>query len=929
MLPPRSPRKYRPNPHLEILLVAGVLLIGAVMAWYVYAIGLTKALTDQSSHLNFARLSFDSMTPGVSQLGFWPPLLHILLMPFVAIPFLYQSGLAGAVVLLPCLALSTVILYRLVMRLTAHTTLALIAAVLFVINPFILYYATTPMMEVLFITNLFLVAYCMMLWLDTSRLAYLLAVGVFVSLACLSRFEGFLLVPITGLIVLVRLLRDRIAYREIEALLILFGLLAVVGLVIIFSYSMVYGHTPFAFAGGAWLRDPAASLRPARYSVLFTLRDAFVSSAYMLGTPLVFLSSLSFLLLLLFRRGRFETVVTLLILASPLFFVLFALFTGSITINVPELPPYIFFHNDRYALTWIGFTIVAPILFLSELDASLVARKWMRSLLQPIGVPLLLLLLSFNFFHLYDVAVANDFSVIREDINSPDPEQMQVADELRAHYTGGKILSARVDNDPVLAQAGVPLDDYIYEGNYLYFDQVMREPWFFAQWVLMHNPAGSPDGWVQQNEPVYKVWGESKEFLQYYDLVLSNAKRKLYKLNENHLLQLVKARGYNTESIPSLNPRIVTWQPSTIYAEMLAPAPARLAPATLTQAPATVREDLMEFYWDRLKPDFEKGYFLDSQSKGSTESQSYALLQAMDVDDTETFDRVWAWTKRHLQRSDGLFSWKFTGTSGGAAVIDDANSATDADTDIAYALLQAGTRWQRPQYVQDALPIIQGIWDKETALTGTGRHLTAGNWAAASGTLVLNPSYFSPAAYRLFTQYDTKHDWDAVIKTGYEDLQATSLLMQQSGKPFLPPDWAQIDLSSGAYQPFSGKETASLDYSFDAFRVFWRIAFDYQQSRDVRAKQYLQQVTAFDHEWETNSRLCSLYVYSSPDDRCHLDMGTMAGAVSKWTITEPARANQMLQTFSLASGTVKLPSTSSFYEKSWYWFMLWQWSNAQ
>lgn len=925
---PRSLRNAGPLQSTELFLALSVLVMGAAMTWYVYAIGLTKALTDQSSHLNFARLAFDSMTPGVSQLGFWPPLLHLLLMPFVAVPFLYNTGLAGALVLIPCLIVSTIVLYRIVLRLTTNVSLALIAAILFCINPYILYYSTTPMMEILFITNLFLVAYCMMLWLDTSKLRFLLAVGMFVSLACLSRFEGFVLIPLTGLIVFVRLFRRRISYAEIEALLVLFGLLAVAGMAMIVAYSWVFGSNPIAFLGGDWLRDPAANLRPARFNILFTLRDAAVASYYMLGRPLVFTSAVSCVLLLLFRRRRFDTYATLLILASPLLFVLFALYTGSITINTPEFPPYNIFHNDRYSLTWIGFTILAPILLLHELDFKLTAKRWMGSLLKPVGVPLLLLLVTFNFFHLYEVAIATEFSTIRQNINSPSPDQVQVASYLKEHYRGGKVLSARVDNDPILAAAGIPLDDYIYEGNYLYFDQALREPWFFARWVLMHNPAGSPDGWVQAHEPVYRAWGASKDFTQYYDLVFQNSTRTLYRLNENHLLQLVKARAYNPENIPSLNIRLANWQPSTIYALMQAPEPERMPSDKLVQSPATVRQQLLGFYWDRLKPDFEKGYFLNEMGKGNSESQSYAMLQSLQMDDPDTFDRVWQWTKTNLARADGLFSWKFTGLPGGGASIDDRNSATDADTDIAYALLQAGQLWSRPEYTRDGLAIVNGIWDAETADQGGARHVIAGNWASASGTLVLNPSYFSPTAYRLFAQKDSAHDWSAVIDAGYRDVESASALQEQLGKPFLPPDWVQIDEATGAYEPFARKDT-SLDYSFDAFRVFWRVAQDWQQSRDPRAQQYLKKVTAFDDEWEKRNRLCSLYIYSSPDDRCHLDMGTLAGAVSRWEVTDPARADDMLRTFSLAAGRVQLPRSSSFYEKSWYWFMLSQWSRDE
>src|SRR4051794_30824102 len=40
-----------------------------------------------------------------------------------------------------------------------------------------------------------------------------------------------------------------------------------------------------------------------------------------------------------------------------------------------------------------------------------------------------------------------------------------------------------------------------------------------------------------------------------------------------------------------------------------------------------------------------------------SEGQAYAMRLAVDANQRTQFDTVWAWTKAHLQRSDGLFAW--------------------------------------------------------------------------------------------------------------------------------------------------------------------------------------------------------------------------------------------------------------------------------
>ncbi|MEK7218529.1 MAG: glycosyl hydrolase family 8, partial [Patescibacteria group bacterium] len=604
-----------------------------------------------------------------------------------------------------------------------------------------------------------------------------------------------------------------------------------------------------------------------------------------------------------------------------LLFVIASQYAGSTIINVPELPPYGFFNNVRYGLTFIGFVILAPLVLLHAAQTS--RNRFLSALLAIGRSAVLFALLLFSGFQFQRVALAERFDTIRRDVNSPSPEQRETARFLREHYRGGSILLSRSDNDPIIAEAGIPLRRYIYEGNYRFFDQALREPWNFAQWIVMHNPASSPDPWAEQYEQVYRTWGMGGEPPPFYALAFENARRKVYRLSEDAFRSFAEERGYNAHAIPSLNGGKV-WEPQTVYTSMRVPGKQSTLPDE-TVSKASVSGELRTLYERRLKPDFARGYYVDAEGAGTSESQSYALWQSFLMGDRATFDAVWRWTKLNVQRPDGLFQWKFA-LQGDILIILDGNAATDADTDIAYLLLRAGKEWGREDYVADALPVIRSIWENETAESAKGRHLTAGNWAATPAQLTLNPSYFSPHAYRLFSAHDPDHAWEEVIVQGYEDLEAASARpVGDIPDAFLPPDWVSLDRRTGAFIPYAGKEGGS-DYSYDAFRTFFRIALDASLSQDGRARRYLLRATTFERDWPKRGTACSIYPASGSG--CSLDVDTLAGPLAVWTVTQPRFAENAVRTFYVQDGVLDLSPVSAFYEKSWQWFGLWFWSNT-
>ena len=174
--------------------------------------------------------------------------------------------------------------------------------------------------------------------------------------------------------------------------------------------------------------------------------------------------------------------------------------------------------------------------------------------------------------------------------------------------------------------------------------------------------------------------------------------------------------------------------------------------------------------WESYQQEFieqSSSRTIDPARLGDTtsEGESYTMLRAVWLDDQKTFDSSWQWTMANLSRpSDHLFSWlygkKLDGSYGVLTIQGGNNTASDADSDIALSLVFAYSRWQRPEYLIAAKNIISDIWSKEVVTVNGIPYLAADDLEKKStqGTYVINPSYFSPYAYRIFAKVDPNED---------------------------------------------------------------------------------------------------------------------------------------------------------------------------
>ncbi|MBX4198392.1 hypothetical protein KW782_03600 [Candidatus Parcubacteria bacterium] len=338
--------------------------------------------------------------------------------------------------------------------------------------------------------------------------------------------------------------------------------------------------------------------------------------------------------------------------------------------------------------------------------------------------------------------------------------------------------------------------------------------------------------------------------------------------------------------------------------------------------------------WEEYKKEYlEPGTFrvLDKQKDFVTtsEGQSYAMLRAVWLGDKETFDNVWQWTKDNMRRSDNqLFSWLFgrlpDGTYGILKDQGGLNTATDADVDIALALVFASSRWNEDEYLGDAYVIIDKIWDEEVVTIGGKPYLAANNLEKGAPTnIVINPSYFAPYAYRLFSHLDPDHPWMQLVDTSYDVIdRSLDSNLNTSSSAGIPPDWIFMNKRTGAISAPQNKDLTT-NMSFDALRMPWRIALDWQWYKEPRAEKVLTKMKFLSDEWNNNSLLFTNYTHDGEPALRNQSAAFYGGTIGYFMVADPDAGKmiydnklQILFNPDTNNWKVKL----GYYDDNWAWF---------
>ena len=219
-----------------------------------------------------------------------------------------------------------------------------------------------------------------------------------------------------------------------------------------------------------------------------------------------------------------------------------------------------------------------------------------------------------------------------------------------------------------------------------------------------------------------------------------------------------------------------------------------------------------------------------------SEGIAYGMLIAVNMNDQTLFDSLYGYWKSN-SATGSLMTWCIPAGSGSCTA--SGGSATDADEDAAFALLQADKAWGGT-YKSDAMKMIGDIWSKDIDSGASGTKLPKGgsNYGAptgTSGTGITNPSYFAPAYYTAFKAAGDSNDWASVNSAVY------TALGKLAGSNGLVPAWC----GSSCTAPASNGGANDQIYQYDSHRVPMRIGLDYCFNATPEAKTYVGKTTTF------------------------------------------------------------------------------------
>jgi endo-1,4-beta-D-glucanase Y len=206
-----------------------------------------------------------------------------------------------------------------------------------------------------------------------------------------------------------------------------------------------------------------------------------------------------------------------------------------------------------------------------------------------------------------------------------------------------------------------------------------------------------------------------------------------------------------------------------------------------------------------------------------SEGIAYGMLIAVYMNDQTLFDGLWTYWKSMQATSDGpLMTWNNTGGAG---------TATDADEDAAFAMLEASKKWPTGGYAALATSLMHAVLAHDMS----GSFIKGGsNYSASDPT---NPSYFAPAWYREFAKADTANAaaWNGLASGTY------TLLGNIGGTSSngLYAAWCGSNCTNIATNTGSANPAEDVLYQYDSHRIPWRIGTDYCWNGTADAKTYL------------------------------------------------------------------------------------------
>ncbi|HYA16302.1 MAG TPA: glycosyltransferase family 39 protein [Bryobacteraceae bacterium] len=445
-------------------------MCAAVMAAhvrYVFLSGCTLWFGDAEAHLNIARRIVDSRSPGLYQIGsVWLPLPHLLMAPLVRKDWYWQTGLAGAIPAAICMTLAATFLFATLRRLFDSAVAAAAGTAVFLLNPNTLYLGSIPMTEPVFFASSLALLYFTVRFHATQGWGAILGASLAAFCGTLTRYDGWALLPVVALFILVAGPRNRFPKRL--ACAIVFSIIAAAGPFLWLLHNRWFYGDPLYFYRGPYsaIAITGAMPYPGKNNWPVAAQYFFEAGRLVAGWPGLLIGAAG-LALCLWRRAIWPVFLLLV----PCAFYISSVHGSGTPIFVPTLWPFTHY-NTRFALAFLP---------LVALGVAALAKLYRPAA----AVPALLALAPF-LIH----PTQRPITWTESDRNSEARRKWTyaAADYLKANARPtDTFLTSFGDMTGIFRAAGIPLNRTITTENIIEWAEVTTHPemFLFEDWAVV------------------------------------------------------------------------------------------------------------------------------------------------------------------------------------------------------------------------------------------------------------------------------------------------------------------------------------------------------------------------------------------------------------------------------------------------------------
>jgi hypothetical protein len=468
---------------------------------------------DAVAHINIARRVFDSRTPGLLQLGtVWLPLPHLLMVPFLLVDSMWQTGVGGSIPSMVAYVFGAVGTFRLVRcGLSFHSQpdpaangAAWIAAGIYAANPNLIYLQSTAMTEPLYLALFIWAVVHFNEFVQAGTLAdertqlaassSLAKCGMCLVAACLTRYDGWFLTAAISVATVPIIVKSRRNSAMLLPGFKKFIALAVLAPALWIVYNAAVYRNPVEFANGPYsakaieektstgIPHPGSHDLPVAFSFFLKSGELNVAEGIWqkLWVALLFAGAV---IVIVFDRQRWP----FLLLLTPVPLYMLSIAYSGVPVYVPSWWPFSFY-NVRYGIELLpAFAVFVSITIYFLLGF---ARN------RAGNAAVVLAAIIFVAGSYAAVWRARPITYLEAWVNSRT--RIALETELAANFKklphGSTLLMYLGNHVGALQQAGIPLREVINEGNHRpwkkpvdpegLWERALADPQRYADYVI-------------------------------------------------------------------------------------------------------------------------------------------------------------------------------------------------------------------------------------------------------------------------------------------------------------------------------------------------------------------------------------------------------------------------------------------------------------